>query len=171
MSLILRYIYTVLMALRRPYARPLDESSLPLRVWPPFDLDPNLHLNNGRFLSLMDLGRMDLVVRCGLGKALWQRRWRPLVASAVIRYRGSLEPFQRFELKTRIAGWDEKWFWIEQRFVVGERTVAIGAIKGLFRGPQGNVSTAEVLTTAGVDQPAPALPAWLQAWREADEMV
>ena len=33
----------------------LDTSELPGRVWP-MDLDTNLHMNNGRYLSLMDLG-------------------------------------------------------------------------------------------------------------------
>ena len=172
MSLILRYLYTILNAFRRPAMSPLEESSLFLRVWPPFDLDPNLHLNNGRFLSLMDLGRMDLVVRSGMGRSLWKHRWRPLVASAVVRYRGSLNPFQKFELRTRIAGWDEKWFWIEHRFMLGERLVAVGAIKGLFRGPEGNVPTEQVLLENGeTGTVSPELPNWLKAWREADEML
>ena len=36
----------------------------------PNDLDTNLHMNNGRYLTLMDLGRLDLFVRSGLLAAL-----------------------------------------------------------------------------------------------------
>lgn len=170
MSLILRYLYSILKALRSPALQPLDEGVVRLRVWP-FDLDPNLHLNNGRFLSLMDLGRMDLVVRCGLGQQLWKHGWRPLVGSAVIRYKGSLEPFQTFELKSRIVGWDEKWFFIEQRFVLRGRTVAVGAIKGLFRGPNGNIPSAEVVAAAGAEPTSPELPLWLKTWHQADSQL
>jgi acyl-CoA thioesterase FadM len=171
MSLILRYIYTILKALRRPAVEPLENCSLDLQVWP-FDLDPNLHLNNGRFLSLMDLGRTDLVVRSGLGRVLWKKSWRPLVASAVIRFRGSLQPFQKFQLKTRIVGWDEKWFFIEQRFLANGKVAAVGAIKGLFRGPQGNISSPEVLAAVGVaDLVSPELPEWLEAWKKAESTL
>ncbi len=161
MSLILRYLYSIVTAFSRPQAAPLEETLVTLRVWP-FDLDPNLHLNNGRFLSLMDLGRVDLIVRSGLGRIIWRERWRPLVASATIRYRGSLNPFQKFKLATRIVAWDEKWFYIEQRFLAGERTVAVGAIKGLFRGPNGNVPTNTLLEAANVSQASPPLPDWLE---------
>lgn len=170
MTLILRYIYTVIRSLFGPPADPLGVGVVPLRVWP-FDLDPNLHLNNGRFLSLMDLGRMDLVIRCGLGRMLWKHGWRPLVASAVVRFRGSILPFQKFELQTRIASWDEKWFIMEQKFMVKGKLVAVGAIKGLFRGPDGNVPTAEVLEVGGVGgAEPPELPAWLEAWRQSEQV-
>ena len=44
---------------------PLDESVIHARVLPT-DLDLNLHLNNGRALTLMDLGRVDLMLRMGV---------------------------------------------------------------------------------------------------------
>ena len=47
---------------------------LPLRVLPN-DLDTNLHLNNGRYLTLMDLGRVDLMLRMGVMGELRRRRW------------------------------------------------------------------------------------------------
>ena len=33
-----------------------------MRVWPN-DLDTNAHMNNGRYLTLMDLGRFDLMTQ------------------------------------------------------------------------------------------------------------
>ena len=56
---------------------PLDESVLKFRVWPT-DLDVNFHMNNGRYLTIMDLGRVDLMLRTGLGKMALNgsgRRW------------------------------------------------------------------------------------------------
>ena len=54
-----------LRALRVPRIGLLDESAVGFRVLPG-DLDVNVHLNNGRYLALMDLGRFDLLIRGGL---------------------------------------------------------------------------------------------------------
>ncbi len=145
---------------------PLGESVVRFRVWPN-DLDTNLHMNNGRYLTIMDLGRLDLMFRTGLGRVIVKRRWRPMVGTAVIRFRRALAPFERYDLKTRIVSWDEKWFWLEQRFERGGELVATGAIKGLFRNSGGNVSTAEVLASLGVTE-APQIPDWILAWQRAE---
>jgi acyl-CoA thioesterase FadM len=146
---------------------PLGESVVRLRVWVN-DLDTNLHMNNGRYLTIMDLGRLDFIVRTGLGSIMLKRHWRPMVGSAVIRFRRGLAPFERYELKTRVVWWDDKWFWIEQRFERAGAVVAIGAVKGLFRQPMGNVPTPEVLDLLGVHERPGAIPDWIAAWRDAE---
>jgi acyl-CoA thioesterase FadM len=145
---------------------PLGESVVRFRVWPN-DLDVNLHMNNGRYLTIMDLGRLDLMFRTGLGGIIVKRRWRPMVGTAVIRYRRGLAPFERYELKTRIVSWDEKWFWLEQRFERDGRVIAIGVLKGLFRDRVGNVATADVLAALGVTD-APQTSDGILAWQHAD---
>lgn len=52
---------------------PQDVSKVWFRVWP-HDLDPSIHMNNGRYLALMDLGRLDLLIRSGLWRALLKNR-------------------------------------------------------------------------------------------------
>ena len=108
------------------------------RVWPG-DVDVNLHMNNGRYLALMDLGRLDLILRMGLLGNLVKLKWRPMVGAEFIRFRRGLRPFQAFTLRTRVVTWDDKWVFIRQSFEVDGRAVAIGVVKGLFRCPSGNV--------------------------------
>ena len=60
----LRLLRVVLTARRRGALGPLAESVLSFRVMPS-DLDVNLHMNNGRYLSFMDLGRLHLVAQVG----------------------------------------------------------------------------------------------------------
>jgi acyl-CoA thioesterase FadM len=112
-----------------------EAPSVRLRVWPN-DLDSNLHMNNSRHLLAMDVGRWDLVVRTGLWRELWRRRWFPVVGSATLRFRGSLDPFQRYRLATRLVAWDEKWCFLERRFERDGRLHAVGHVKALFRGPR-----------------------------------
>lgn len=68
MNLLIRFALTLLAAARRGGLGLPDESHLAMRVWPT-DLDVQRHMNNGRYLSLMDLGRMDLLVRSGFWRA------------------------------------------------------------------------------------------------------
>ncbi|NRA22209.1 MAG: thioesterase family protein [Oceanospirillaceae bacterium] len=145
-------------------------SVLEMRVWP-MDLDFNLHKNNGRYLSCMDLGRFDLAFRLGLHIPLVKERWMPLVGSSTIRYKRSLGAFQRFQLITHIAGWDEKWLFMQQEFRVGDQVYARGVTKVLFRGKDGNIPTKTLMKYAKVDEQSPELPQWILDWHNADQAL
>ena len=159
-----------MLLLSMPFKKPLkvlDISELRFRVFPN-DLDIYGHMNNGRYLTLMDLGRMDWIWRTGLGRAARKNRWNPLVASSTIRYKKSLTLWKRFTLRTRVIGWDEKWFYIEQVFKKGERPIASATVKGLFRGLHGNVLPAQVLTAIRQEVRSPELPASVRLWIESE---
>jgi len=145
-------------------------STMKMRVWP-MDLDFNLHKNNGRYLSCMDLGRFDLAFRLGLHIPLLKEKWMPLVGSSTIRYKKSLGPFQRFELITNIAGWDEKWIFMQQEFRVGDVVYARGCTKVLFRGKTGNVPSKALMEYTNIDEQSPQLPQWIQDWHHADQAL
>ena len=164
------FFRTVVIAVRALRARSIglgDESVLTMRVMPG-DLDINLHMNNGRYLTLMDLGRFDMMVRAGLWRPAWKHRWRPLLGSAMIRFRRSLGPLQKFQLRTRLVCWDERWFVFEQRFERGGQVHAVAHARGLFRDRQGNVPPARSLAAAGIHDPSPPAPEYVVRWTEAD---
>lgn len=163
MNLLVRLLLVVLRALRYPAGgfAPLAEARLPYRVLPN-DLDFNLHMNNARYLSLMDLGRVDLLNRLGLLRYAFRGHWVPVLGAVRIRYVRPLRFWQRYDLVTRIAGWDAKWFYLEQRFEAEGRLIAVAQVKGLLRGPGGSIPTDEVLARVGVGLPAPPLTAEFQ---------
>lgn len=166
MVLLFRTLWKGLTLRFRPPLEALGSSVLAFRVWPN-DLDVNVHMNNGRFLSVMDLGRFDLTFRTGLGKAMLRNRWQPLVGGVTIRYRRSLDPFEAYELHTRLLGWDAKWFFLEQRFMKrGEILAAEGVVRALFRGREGNVPVAEVLRQMGYEGPDLEAPEAIRRWAE-----
>ena len=167
MNLLLRLITTLLGARRRSRLGPLDESVISLRVLPT-DLDANMHMNNGRYLSIMDLGRFDLTVRNGLLGATLRRGWRPVVGSVVIRFRRSLDPFQRYALRTRAICWDEKWIYLEQRFEREGELAAIGLVKALFLGKSGPVATRDVFATVGFTGDSPPMSETIDLWRRSE---
>ena len=166
MVLLFRTLWKGLTLRFRPPLEPLGTSVLAFRVWPN-DLDVNVHMNNGRFLSVMDLGRFDLTFRTGLGRTMLRHRWMPLVGGITMRYRRSLDPFEAYTLHTRLLGWDAKWVYLEQRFFKRDGELAAeGVVRALFRGKAGNVSTAELLEGLGYEGPVPELPEAVRRWAE-----
>ena len=147
-----------------------DASILEFRVWPN-DLDLNRHMNNGRYLTVMDLGRIDLIGRMGLLATVRDQRWFPVLGSAVIRYHRPLGLMDRYTLTTRIVGWDEKWFYLSQVFTREGKLVASAYTKGLLRAPGRSVPTGEVLAAVGVTEPPPVLTEPIRRWLEADSAL
>ena len=77
-----------------------------------------MHVNNGMYFSLMDLGRFDLMVRSGIWKKMRRRGWTPVAAGETIAFRRSLQLWQQYTIETRIIGLDAKAIYFEQRMVV-----------------------------------------------------
>lgn len=154
MNLLLRLVWLLITVKFRSKLGILEDSVRRFVVWPN-DLDLNLHMNNGRYLTVMDLGRFDLTFRTGLGSVMLKRRWRPMVGSAHIRFRRSLDPFQRYELHTRLLAWDEKWFYLQQQFIREGDVYAEAVVKTIFRGPQGNIPPGEAAQILGLDPVSP----------------
>lgn len=170
MNLILRLIRVIVAARFRERLEILDTSVVNFVVWP-HDLDVNVHMNNGRYLTIADLGRIDLVARTGILNLMIKRRWAPVVAMASIRFRASLKPFQRYQLHTRVVCWDEKWVYMEQRFERKGETVALAYVKGLFRAKRRTLRSREILEALGQQQRSPHMPPALEALKLAEGLT
>ena len=86
-----RLLWLFLRHRARPRLGIWDTARTPFRVLPT-DLDLLRHMNNGTYLTLMDLGRMDLMLRSGVWKIVSDQGWYPVVAGQTISYRRSLDP-------------------------------------------------------------------------------
>lgn len=152
---------------RKPPMDLFDTHVLPMRCLP-WDLDGFLEMNNGRILTLYDLGRYALSVRTGLGAVLQAKRWGLVVAGSSVRYRKRITGFQCFELRTRLVGWDELFFYIEQGMWQGETCCNHALLRtGVTKAGRLH-PTEEVATAMAVDPVSPPLPQWVRAWAQAD---
>ena len=140
-------------------------SRINLRVWPG-DLDALVHMNNGRYLSLMDLGRLDLALRTGMVGACRQNEWMALLAAGTMRYWRPLKLFTPFQLTTRLAWWDHKWFYLSHEFLWNGQRTAQGMAKLVLKGPQGTVAPADLARAVGADPNPPPVPAGLAQWEQ-----
>ena len=144
---------------------PLDEVRFPLRIWPT-DVDVYLHVNNGRYLTLMDFGRLAHSLRTGMMSQMLRRRWIPVLGSATVSYFRELRTFDRVELVTRLACWDDKWFFYEHRFEQDGKVMALGAVKGVAKHKGRTVPPSELLRVVGYEGPSPQPPEHILKWRE-----
>lgn len=165
MNLYLRLLYVLWKIWRLPRQGVLEESRVAFRVLPT-DCDINFHMNNGRYLSLMDLGRVHMVAQIGLLSLVVRKRWRPMLAAAEIVFIRQLGPFQRFELVTRVVTWDDKYAYMEQRFESDGILCAHAFVKGLFLGKGRRISNSVVVAELGYTGEAPPFPEELRIWAE-----
>ena len=144
-----------------------SESVLGLRIWLG-DIDLFPEVNNGRHLTLMDMGRFDLAVRSGFVKVLHREGWGLTVGGASVRFRRRVPPFCRIRLRSRLVGHDERWFYFHQKIERGDR-VCSGALVRTGTTERGRlVPVARVLEAVGAPRWAPELPEWVQAWIDAE---
>lgn len=135
MNLWLRVLWLLVTApFRARIPAPFGVSVLKFRVWP-HDIDTNLHMNNGRYLTIADLGRTDLLLRMGLIKLVLKEGLQPMLSGSAIRYRRELRPFQAFRLESSILCWRGTSFVMQHRFVIKgkdgqDQTAAIALVRG-----------------------------------------
>jgi len=135
------------------------------RVWPT-DLDAFMHMNNGVYLSIMDLGRFDHLLRTGHWPQFKKRRWYPVVVAVSITYRKSLELWKTFTVESKLIGWDDQAVFVEQRFTRNGEvyTKAIVKLRWL-KNPRGIVTPQEVIDAGGGwPGKVPVLPDWVVQW-------
>ncbi|MGF6773538.1 acyl-CoA thioesterase FadM [Paraburkholderia sp. GAS199] len=168
MNLIVRLLFLLLTSSRRSRLHVLDTCVTPFRVWLN-DLDVLMHMNNGRYFTILDLARVDLMMRSGLWRQLKAQGWYPVVTLETMRFHRSLELNDRYNVETRVIGWDEKHIFLEQGFVRDGVQVALAIVRARFLKRSGGVvTTAELMQLSDVTQDSPALPEWVARWSEAD---
>jgi YbgC/YbaW family acyl-CoA thioester hydrolase len=154
----------------RPRLQSLEDE-VSERFWvKPTDLDVFRHVNNARYLRYMEAGHWGLLVRCGF---LWQgarRGWIAPLRSLHVEYFRPLSLGQRFEVRTRFVGFEDRWFYVLHRVFVGDREAARALVQGTVRRGRENVPPAGYLTPLGLAPADARVPAdntdWVQAQLE-----
>ncbi|MGO4452740.1 acyl-CoA thioesterase [Arthrobacter sp. RAF14] len=164
MHLIFRTLWLLFASRRRSPLSIWDTSSLPMRALPT-DVDIAVHINNGMYFSLMDLGRFDLMVRAGVWERMRRKGWSPVVSAQTISYRKSVRLWQRYTIESRIIGLDAKAIYFEQRMVADGEIYARAymATRLVHRGRP--VSNEEIIAEVGPVPEDLVLPEWIHEWR------
>ncbi len=169
MNLYLRLILTLLRAWREPRFAVGQTLQRRFRVLPN-DIDINGHMNNGRYLTMIDLMIVEYFIRVGFAKAILANGWRPMSGGSFITYRRGLKPLQSYTLRYRIDACDAHWNFMRFEFLDGDKLCAAGYMKGAVVGKNGFVSNSTSYAALGIpvyDAPVPAAVAhWLTAEKD-----
>lgn len=150
MLLFFRALLTLFASRFRSPIGPLQSSVVRFTVLP-HDCDLNLHLNSGRYVSFMDIARVELLGRMRLLFPLLRRGWRPIMGGCTVTFRRSVMPFERFTITTRVMAWDEKWFYVEHLVHRHDGSLAAsGIMRTLLRGRGASIPTKDVLALMGI---------------------
>ncbi len=142
------------------------------------DIDVNLHMNNGRTVTVMDLGRIDLLIRTGAYREMRRRRVTGVIAAQRVRYRAALAFGDRFRLESRILGWPDEGVIFDHRvwrIRHGRETLAVTATARFvfipWRRRMQRLAPAEVLTGSRWAGASPAIPEPMRAWLDAERRM
>lgn len=170
MNLYLRLLWTVLRARRLAALALGDTLERGFRVLPN-DVDANGHMNNGRYLTMLDLMLVEYFVRCGFAAVMWRRGWRPVAGGSFISYRRALKPLRPYRVRFRLEASDDRWNYMRFEFHDGRQVCATGYVKGASVGRDGLVPNADSYAALGVAPPSAPLPAAVANWRAAEQAV
>lgn len=133
------------------------------------DCDIFMEMNNGRILTLYEMGRFQAAVRMGLWALLKKKRWGLTVAGTSIRYRRRITPFECYETRTRIATWDERFVYIEQGMYKTNGDCASHVLLRTAVVSKGRaVPTKELIEALNITDPRPKPADWVQNWIDAE---
>jgi acyl-CoA thioesterase FadM len=137
----------------------------------PTDIDVLRHMNNGRYLSLFDLGRWDLLGRTGMTDAMKRNGWYAVVSAETVTFRKSLELWQRFDVESRLLGHDDKAIYLEHRAVVDGEIYARAIIRArMLKRSGGTLSHHELFAAVGRPEGLPDVEPWVHEWATASAL-
>ncbi len=140
MNLYFRLILVILAALRRDTITPaLLKNTISVRMLPN-DLDINMHVNNGRYLTLCDLTRVDFFVRTGIAALMLKHKWTPIIAEHTMTYLRPIKVFAKIDIRMEITHFDEKYFYCSHYFYKGDKLMAQGTSKALVISKSGSLT-------------------------------
>jgi acyl-CoA thioesterase FadM len=137
----------------------------------PWDIDLWMELNNGRTLTLYDLGRMILAKRAGLLAAMKRNGWGMTMAGACVRYRRRIRVFEVIEMRSRAVCWDNRFIYIEQSMWKKDGECANHIVyRTAVTGKSGIVAPDTVVLDIMGQVPQVETPAWIAKWIEGEDM-
>ena len=137
----------------------------------PTDIDILMHMNNGRYLSLFDLGRWDLLVRTGFWDTMRAHDWYAVVSAETVTFRKSLQLWQRFDVESRMLGHDDRGVYMEHRVVVDGEVYTRAIVRSrMMRKSGGTLPHDELFAVIGAMDGMPEVEPWVRDWAAASRL-
>lgn len=110
-----RLIRVLLLSFIRGKSELMGHTETGFRVWF-HDIDAFGHMNNGRYLQIMDVARTDWMRRTRVLDKILGLGCTALLGGTVIRHCKPLRPFQRYRVQTSLLTWEDRWVFLKHSF-------------------------------------------------------
>ena len=147
----------------------IDEIHVSSHICWPVDIDIFGELNNGRTLTLYDLGRLVMGYRMGLLAVNKENKWGMTMAGASVRYRRRVKIFQKFTMQSRTLGRDDRFLYLQQTMWSGDIAVSSVLYRSAVTDKNGIVPTQIVADALGYPDWRPDMPEWVMNWIKAED--
>ncbi len=146
----------------------LDDVHVSEHICWPVDIDIFGELNNGRTLTLYDLGRLVMGQRVGFTALLKKNGWGMTMAGASVRYRRRVKVFQKFTMRTRALGRDDRFIYLHQTMWRKDEATSAILYRVALTDKNGIVSTQKFADALGCPDWNPEMPEWVTNWIAAE---
>ncbi|XP_066479268.1 protein THEM6-like [Tiliqua scincoides] len=135
----------------------------------PMDLDFLGHMNNARYLREAEFARCHFFAPYKILDVLNALGGYMVMTASCCRYRRALNVFERFDIHTRILGWDDSAVYVEQLFVRPSNGFIVAVVRAQFR-VTGTTPAALMEHLAGKKVESPEIPEEVRHWMKYNEI-
>jgi acyl-CoA thioesterase FadM len=134
---------------------PMAEHRLSYRC-SPADIDPYMHMTNGRYPMNMDMARMEFLIRSGIWTRMKKESFWLVAGTISIRFRREIKFWKRFDVTARVITWDARWTYFEHKMYVGTEVAALAVVKIAWIDKNGRLPPERVADIMNFGPPPPA---------------
>lgn len=163
-----RLLTTLYRASRAEKLEPTDTAITTFHCMP-WDIDLFLEMNNGRVLTLYDLGRFDLSIRTGLSKILQENKWGLVVAGSSVRYRKRIRVFNKVTMHTQLVAVEDRWVYIAQSMWLGDMPASSVLLRTAITAKGKALHTDELKRAFGLETIKLEPQGWVKAWIDSED--
>lgn len=129
-------------------------------------IDLNLHINNAKYLMFLEKARWDHAIQTNTFNPLLKNKLNFIVAGVEVGYIREIRLFKKFDVETTYLGWDEKYFYLEQKCVSDGKLCNYSLVKAVFVQRGKVVSPDKVMKIIPIQQRPQQLPEHMQIWKD-----
>jgi len=127
-----------------------ETTTIEFRVWIT-DIDIAV-MNHATILTVMEVGRIDFMVRTGFFKIATKNKWFFPSQALTVQYYRPLKIFQKAQLQTKISYVDEKWIYLEHKIIRNGKEIAGCLVKSTIKRGRKSVPTSEIIKALNISK-------------------
>ena len=120
-----------------------EESQINYTVWPT-DIDVSI-MNHAAMMTVMEMGRIDFIVRSGFLDLARRNKWYFPSASLSVQFIRPLKMFQKATVITKILHADDRWIYLEQKMTRAGKIIAVSIVKSTVKKGREHIAVSEIL--------------------------